>query len=894
LMLITTTAFAQKYTISGTVTDASNGEKLIGANVFLKGTTIGVASDANGHFSMVAPKGNYVIRCSYVGYGTKEVSINLTNNMNINFKLRETDFELSVTVLADRAIERKTPVAFTNISKKNMEMKLGSRDVPLVLNTTPSVYATQSGGGAGDARINVRGFNQRNVAIMINGVPVNDMENGWVYWSNWDGVGDATSSIQLQRGLSAVNLATPSIGGTMNIITDPTAIKKGFKYKQEYGSGNFKKSTFFASTGLIDNKFALSTTIVRKTGDGLIDKTWTDSWAFYIGASYNVNANNRVELYALGAPQLHGQNLYKQNVAAYSHDFAKSLGFSQAALDKFPQAAAGRFYNENWNTVNSSYNGKQYWNENLFFGAKTGPHERHSSGFINERENFFNKPIVNLNWYSQLSEKANLYTTFYWSGGTGGGTGTLGHLSWDYSGPSRVANWDATIAANRANYDSTAGKTVSKGILRNSRNDQNTWGVISKLYYKLNDNLKASVGIDARYASIDHYREVRDLLGGQVYHSTASDFWTPAQQYRGLGDKINYNNTNTVKWLGGYIQSEYSKDRLTAYGTFGFSTIKYDFTDHFKKNASGGERNVVSNALNGYQIKGGLSYRINADVSVYGNAGYVSKAPIFDNAIDDRSGVAIKNPLNEKFVDIEGGFNIKALNNTLTFNGNVYYTTWKDKSNTRTVQKANGEDALIALRGIDSRHVGVELEASYRPVRFFSISSALSLGNWKYTSDASGTYKDYNNPNSVDQNFNYYINNLKVGDAPQTQFNIVATVTPFSGFTAQVVFKNNSNFYADWEPTSRTNPNDRAQSWLTPSYSVWDLHLSMNVMHVDGADFTVFAHVFNLGDTIYIQDAVDNSRYNAYRGNGKTHSADDAEVFLGLPRSFNLGITATF
>ena len=36
---------------------------------------------------------------------------------------------------------------------------------------------------------------------MINGIPVNDMENGWVYWSNWDGVADATTSIQLQKGV---------------------------------------------------------------------------------------------------------------------------------------------------------------------------------------------------------------------------------------------------------------------------------------------------------------------------------------------------------------------------------------------------------------------------------------------------------------------------------------------------------------------------------------------------------------------------------------------------------------------------------------------------------------------------------------------------------------------
>ena len=112
-----------------------------------------------------------------------------------------------------------------------------------MLNVTPSVYSTAQGGGAGDARINVRGFNQRNTAVMINGVPVNDMENGWVYWSNWAGVGDAATSIQLQRGLSAVNLATPSIGGTLNIITDPSQQAPGYNLKQEFGSGNLLKTT---------------------------------------------------------------------------------------------------------------------------------------------------------------------------------------------------------------------------------------------------------------------------------------------------------------------------------------------------------------------------------------------------------------------------------------------------------------------------------------------------------------------------------------------------------------------------------------------------------------------------------------------------------------------------
>ena len=79
--------------------------------------------------------------------------------------------------------------------------------------------AIKGGGGFGDSRINIRGFDQRNVAVLINGIPVNDMESGRVYWSNWAGLGDAVNMIQVQRGLGASKLAINSVGGTLNIIT---------------------------------------------------------------------------------------------------------------------------------------------------------------------------------------------------------------------------------------------------------------------------------------------------------------------------------------------------------------------------------------------------------------------------------------------------------------------------------------------------------------------------------------------------------------------------------------------------------------------------------------------------------------------------------------------------
>ncbi len=887
VVFLSTALFAQKnYKIMGTVKAAESGEALIGANVFLKGTTLGAATDANGKYVIEAPAGKYTVVCSYVGFEKKEVNINLTNNMELNFSLKEYQFQLNVTVIADRAKERETPVAFTNVDKKQMEFKLGSRDIPLVLNTTPSVYATQQGGGAGDARVNVRGFNQRNVAIMINGVPVNDMENGWVYWSNWDGLGDASNSIQVQRGLSAVNLATPSIGGTMNIITDPSAQKAGFKFRQEIGSGSFDKKTLFVNTGLVNNKFALSFGGVRKVGVGLVDRTWTDAWAYYLGASYNINDKNRIEFYALGAPQRHGQNLYRQNAAAYDHDFARDvLGYSQAALDHYPEK--GRLYNENWNGVSSSYVGKQFWDGTT--------HLRHSPNFINERENYYHKPLVNLNWYSQFSKKVSLYTTLYYSGGVGGGSGTYGHLVWDYSGPSRVADWDATIAANKANIDTTVNAAVSKGILRNSVNTQWTIGAISKMYYKVNKYLNTSFGIDWRTAEINHYREVRDLLGGKYYYYSGNEFDSPANYYKKLGDKIAYNFTNTVDWIGGYAQAEYTRNRYTLFGMAGYSAVKYTYTNHFKKDANGGELKATPSANTGYQIKGGASYRMTTALDVYFNAGYVAQVPIFDQVIDDRNATVENNPKNQTFTSFETGVNWTGLNGKLNLKGNFYYTLWQNR--TKSIQKYDrtlNTDYLIFVKNLAQVHTGLELSTAFQPCRAFRLDGAFSYGYWKTTSNADADFKYYNNA-AANHTETLYVKDLYIGDAPQTQLALAATFFPIKGLSTQVVFKYYDRFYADWNPETRTDPKDTKQSWLTPSYNVWDMHFNYTLpVKIDGLDVQVFAHVFNLFNTIYVQDAVDNSKYNAYTKNGKDHSADDAEVFLGLPRTFNLGVQIAY
>ncbi len=885
LMVLFSSQLYPQGTIRGVVKDGETNEVLSGALVAIKETTLGVITDINGNFKLKVPEGSQTIVFVFLGFEPHEQTIQMEKGKTLNLghiMLKPMSFGITgIQVVAERARERETPVAFSSLSKVELQQVLGSRDLPIAMNITPNVYSTPQGGGAGDARINVRGFNQGNVAIMINGVPVNDMENGWVYWSNWDGIGDATSSIQLQRGLSAINLATPSIGGTMNVITDPSRRKEGFVFRQEAGSGNLIKSTIFGHTGLINERWALSAGAVRKIGNGIIDATWTDAWAYYVGATYILNRNNRFEVFAMGAPQYHGQNSYMQNIAAYNHEYAKSIGFKQEALDAFPEANAGRYYNQNWNGISPTYISRQWWN-----GAK---YQRHSPYIMNERENYYHKPLVNFNWYSKLGENTSLFTTAYYSGGKGGGSGTYGSMRWDNSGPSRIVDWDATIDRNM-NAD------TSLGILRNSVNNQWTVGAISKFKWKVNDNLTTSFGVDFRTAEIQHYREVRDLLGGNYFHFTGNQFDPNlANHLKGLGDKIDYDFTNNVKWAGGYAQGEYRTGDFTGFAMAGYSVINYSYINFFLKGNDDKELVRESGIIGGYQVKGGGNYNISQAVNAYINLGYVSKVPIFDAVIDDRSGSLNENPVNETFTSFEIGSSYKSLNGKFTINGNGYYTKWNNRARTISVLLQNGDEGLISLTGMDQLHYGFEIEGAYQLFNWLTINFAGAINSWTHTSDASGKYKDWSNPSSIDSTFNYYVKDLKIGDAPQTQ-GVLGVTLLYKGLRCQLLSRNYANHYANWDPFSRIDPNDRQQVWMIPNYSVFDLHSSFDVPFETKVKFQIFAHVFNILDKIYVQDAVDNSSYNGYYGanNEYSHTAMSAEVFLGMPRMVNVGMMVTF
>ena len=281
-------SFAQGYFIKGNIKDFDTQEPLIGVSVIVK-PGVGSITDIDGNYSFKIEPGNYTLKVNYLGYNSKEFKISLIDKDIIsNFTLQAQILD-EVEVSANIGSIRETPVAITNISQQKIQDELAGRDLPMILNSTPGVYATEQGGGAGDARITLRGFDQANIAVLVDGVPVNDMENGAVFWSNWDGLSEITKMMQVQRGLGANKLSISSAGGTMNIITKTVEQKSEISVKQDFGNNNQLRTAFSYNSGLLKNKIGFILAGSRRSGDGYVQGTFIQAYSYFVKLQWKIN-----------------------------------------------------------------------------------------------------------------------------------------------------------------------------------------------------------------------------------------------------------------------------------------------------------------------------------------------------------------------------------------------------------------------------------------------------------------------------------------------------------------------------------------------------------------------------------------------------------------------------
>jgi len=913
--------------ITGKVIDASTGEALIGATI-MYGKGQGTATDFDGNFSILIPTGERSIKVSYVGYKEIDKIITVGNKSQIlNFKLK-TVLLNEVQVVADVARDRETPVAFSTIPMKQINEELASQDIPMVLNSTPGVYATQSGGGDGDARITIRGFNQRNVAVMIDGIPVNDMENGWVYWSNWFGLDAVTSNIQIQRGLGASKIAIPSVGGTMNILTKGTGNKAGGIVKQSIGSFGKLRTSVGYNSGRMENGWGFTLAGSYKKGNGFVDETWSEGFFYYAKVQKEIG-NHILSFSAMGAPQKHGQRSYKSDIATYDTTFARSLGdtsdFSGRIVNK------GINYNKHWGFLDR-------WT------IDSNGDTLHNRETLNTKQNYYHKPQFSLRDFWTVNDKFYISNILYASIGNGGGTGLSGNTNnYDEIGQ---YNLQQAYNSNSNNIDALYSDTENKAgtYLRSSINNHYWYGGLSTLNYQLTDKISLSSGLDMRYYKGEHYREVYDLLGAD-YAIDASNGLQSSEVKR-VGDKVGYNNDGIVKWSGVFSQMEYSNGMLSTFFNISASNSAYKRIDYFRKkdlvlddttyfealgtsvatelefdengNLVGANKtmaldtvfhNGVAYTMNspeaklaettwkwirGFTIKSGANFNLDEYNNVFINLGYISKAPRFNNVYyyDNSLFRDIKNEIVQA---LEGGYSYRSSKFSANLNG--YYTLWQNKpSNGGVTVLVDDVSYRANINGMDALHKGIEMDFSYKILSNLGVEGLVSLGNWKWMSSDTVRFLDDNNNPITDDFGNEIIasfdaDGVHVGDAAQTQFGFSVRYEPSYNSYIKLRSTYFANYYADFDPLSLNGANAGRESWEIPSYNLIDLHAGYKFKISQKTKMDIKLSILNLFDEIYISDAQNNDPYNA---SYQDFDAKSAGVFFGLGRRINLSAKFTF
>ncbi|MBI9067727.1 MAG: TonB-dependent receptor [Salinivirgaceae bacterium] len=833
LMTLSSLTFAQG-TVKGKLVDKETGESLIGGTIYLEDNSgIGTVSGLDGTFSF-SFTGEQIVVFSYVGFIDQVKKLSAVTDLDLgNIRLESSLMGISeISVIANIAIDRQTPVAISTIKPQLIAEKLGGQEYPEILKSSPGIYATKSGGGFGDSRVNVRGFDMKNTAVMINGIPVNDMENGWVYWSNWAGLSEVTRSMQVQRGLGASKLSIGSVGGTINILTKTTDTEKGGVIFTGIGNDGYKKTSFTLSTGLLENGIAITASGARTTGEGWIDATQFESWSYFLNVSKRWEKQS-LSFTVFGAPQTHGQNRTKQTIETYNNP------------------NNGIKYNSDW-----GYKDGQVYNLNT---------------------NFYHKPQMSLNHFIQLSEKTKLATSAYMSFGTGGGTGDYGEKKFfeDAYKINGQINFDKITEENIA-----AGAQGSSSIMRSSRNDHSWYGVLSNLNHKVNDNIELSGGLDLRYYEGRHFREVVDLLGGDFYMDDKNKN-NPINIAR-VGDKINYNNDGQTTWQGLFAQAEYTLDQLSSFLSVSGSNTGYRRIDYFNYLDSDPEQ--TSEWVNhlGYVVKGGANYNLNTMHNVFVNAGYFERAPFFDAVFYETNTNAINEGVeNEKALSFELGYGYRR--STFTGNINGYYTQWKDKFLRKSVDNPDGTTTNANLIGVNALHMGIELDFVWTPIQKLEITGMASLGDWKWQNDLNDVILYDNDLNPTDT-INIFMKDLKVGDAAQTTVALGVNYELFKGFKLGLDFNYYDNLYAQFDPTGRTEiVKAGVDAWKIPAYNLLDFNLKYK-FEIGGLQSTIYANINNLFDAEYISEASDGSN-NDWRS---------ARVFYGIGRTFTTGIKINF
>ena len=590
--------FSQK-NISGVV-QTEEGNPIPFAKIRVVKSQKGTITDVKGKFNIEnIGKDSKWILVRALGYAEQEVSIDgKSSNLKIQLFKRVQNLE---TVQVDATRPKIVPSSATTIdTEKDLQGKNFGQDLPILLNTMPSVVTTSdAGAGIGYTGMRIRGVDSERINVTINGIPVNDPESHGVWWVNMPDLVGSVDNIQVQRGVGTSTNGAASFGASVNIKTDNVSEKAYGTIDNAVGSFNTWKSSVRAGTGLIGGKFAMDVRLSRVLSDGFIDRASSHLKSFYLSGSY-VGKKSLIKAVAFSGKERTYQSWYGTPESVINGDANEMNAYadrnSLSDADRTNLLESGRSYN--YYTYQDQVDNYQQDNYQLHFTHTFSPKTTlNVAGHYTKGRGYFEEYKVG----EDLSEY----------------------------GLSNVIVGGDTV--------------TSTDLIRRRWLDNDFVGGVYSLSHTVNSNLSLQLGGAANTYIGDHFGELT---------------WARYASESEIYDRY-YDNNAQKSEFSSYLKADYVKDNWSLYADVQYRYVDYNFGgfDDVSGNLIDLDQKEVYNFIN---PKVGGSFAFDANNRLFLSAGIGNREPVRK---DFRESSTQSRPEHETLMDLELGhaFESKAL-----------------------------------------------------------------------------------------------------------------------------------------------------------------------------------------------------------------------------------------
>ena len=458
---------------------------------------------------MEMPKGSYRLKISFMGYDSFEREVNLAADTDLGeLTMKPSSVMLDEVVVTATKVAKGTPVAYSELTKDELNRRNDGQGIPFLILQSPSVIMTSDAGtGIGYSGFRIRGTDANRINITVNGVPVNDSESHTVFWVNMPDFASSVDNIQIQRGAGTSTNGAAAFGATVAMQTQKSELKPYAEYSVSAGSFGTVKNTVKLGTGLLQDHFVFDARYSNIQSDGYIDRAKAYMHSYFASAAY-YGDNTLIRFQTFGSIEKTYQAW--TGVPSYLLDSDRTYNpcgeYKEDGVTKYYKNQTDNYRQQNYH-LTASQRLSDLWNMNLTL------HYTHGAGYYE-----------------------------------------------DYKGGAKVKDYKLPP------YIDSQGDTIAKtDLVRRKWLENDFYGAIYSANYR-GERLQFSAGAAINRYDGDHFGRV--MWAKQSNNLPEPDY----EYYRNTGDKLDYNMYAKANYqfhpnLNGYLDMQYRGIHYTIEGS---------------------------------------------------------------------------------------------------------------------------------------------------------------------------------------------------------------------------------------------------------------------------------------------------------------------------------------